>query len=314
MSNNINHEIKTIVAELQSMSPRTQLEIVRLCKRVAELTPDYIEDVTEEITDNQYAAFTATLNQAKTELQSQITTNANDIDALEVRTGDAEDDIEALQTRMSTAETNIQTNANAIDAEETARQDLIYVNSAGDTRIKSAPNKSVGIEGHTSVFLTSNDVIVNMTNNGFILSVNLNGNPHELKFDNNGELLIDGNAFGGGKLFKYILYLRNESISLDFKIAFYHTKDVSTNDLDTTALSNGALTDLFGLNSNQGFTYDQFFGWGDNGKMIINEIIAVKSNNKITGFRLGFYNLDTNSIDEYAFAFDSSAGKIPLSE
>ena len=102
MSNNINHEIKTIVAELQSMSPRTQLEIVRLCKRVAELTPDYIEDVTEEITDTQYAAFTAALNQATTQLQSQITTNANDIDALEVRAGDAED--------------NIETNANVIAA------------------------------------------------------------------------------------------------------------------------------------------------------------------------------------------------------
>lgn len=182
MSNNINNEIKTIVAELQSMSPRTQLEIVRLCKRVAELTPDYIDDLTDE----QYAAFTAALNQAKTELQSQITTNRNDIDSLEVRTGDLEDragniedSVESLQTRMSTAETSIQSHGNSIDALET---DTATIDDKLDTEI------------------SVREAIVETTYENTYPVANLKAFNHTLQLKGEtGDLLLDGESLIGGK-------------------------------------------------------------------------------------------------------------------
>lgn len=209
MSNNINHEIKTIVAELQSMSPRTQLEIVRLCKRVAELTPDYIEDVTEEITDAQYAAFTAALNQAKTELQSQITTNANDIDALEVRTGDAEDDIDSLQTRMSTAEDNIEGNANDIDVLETRM-------STAETNIQTNANDIDSLETEMAVIddkldteISVREAIVETTYENTYPVANLKAFNHTLQLKGEtGDLLLDGNAIGGRGLYMHNVRFR----------------------------------------------------------------------------------------------------------
>lgn len=119
---------------------------------------------------------------------------------------------------------------------------------------------------------------------------------------------------GSGKLFKYILYLINRETSLEFNIAFYHTKDVSRDDLGEDALRNGALTDLFGLTSNQSFAFEEIFALGDDGKMIITDVTAVKTNGKITSFNLGFYNLDTSSTEYYDFDFYDDAGKKQLSE
>ena len=192
MSNNINYEIKTIVAELQSMSPRTQLEIVRLCKRVAELTPDYIEDVTKEITGEQYAAFTAALNQAKTELQSQITTNANDIDALEVRTGNAEDNIDSLQTRMSTAEDNIDSVKTRMSSAETSIQS--HANS-----IDSLETETANIDDKLETEISVRESIVETTYENTYPVANFKAFNHTLQLKGEtGELLLDGEAVGGG--------------------------------------------------------------------------------------------------------------------
>lgn len=123
-----------------------------------------------------------------------------------------------------------------------------------------------------------------------------------------------GGGSDPGKLFKYILLLRNESISASFSIAFVSTTDVNTDDLDERTLESGGLTDYFGLTSNDSFIIDDVFAWGDSGKMILTDITATKTDGKITSFSLSFYNLDTNKMEFYTFEFDSGIVKIPLTK
>ena len=196
MSNNINHEIKTIVAELQSMSPRTQLEIVRLCKRVAELTPDYIEALSSE----DLATFTALLESAKTNLQNEIdavdariTTEVNAIDSELTEINNA---IELLQTRINDCE-------NDIDDEINDRVALINKNQTTNATNIVNESSDINIESHDSVNITGYDEIYMQDDNGHSLAIDasgfaLNTNDHNLTFGNNGKLEIDGTEVGGG--------------------------------------------------------------------------------------------------------------------
>ncbi len=123
-----------------------------------------------------------------------------------------------------------------------------------------------------------------------------------------------GGSGGESKLFKYILFLRNESISLDFSLSFISSTDVDANLLDSDSLKNGALTDYFGLTSNLSFQFESPFAWGDAGKMIASDITAIKTDNKIIAFTIDFYNIAGDTMNDYRFEFDSQIGKISLTK
>ena len=152
-----NHEIKTIVAELQSMSPRTQLEIVRLCKRVAELTPDYIEQLSQE----DYAEFVSLVNQLRAELQAEIdTTNSNLTDATE-----------SLQA--------------AIDAINSSIRNITFDTTENKTRITGTLKTSI-IEANR--IIDDDSQILFGTNQGLVFKQG----THTMNYDDDGLLWLDG--------------------------------------------------------------------------------------------------------------------------
>lgn len=101
MSNFLDN-IKLIASELANMSPKTQLEIVKLCKNLCLNVKDYLVEFDETTLVN-------------------ITTR-----------------LENLEDEMTTAEGNIQANANAID---TINDALLLINNAIDTITTSLNNK-----------------------------------------------------------------------------------------------------------------------------------------------------------------------------
>ena len=87
-------EIRLLASELSNMSPKTQLEIVKLCKNICLKTKDYLDGVVEDIEDettratakeneiasnlsNEITRATAKENQLQTDLSNEITRAVN---------------------------------------------------------------------------------------------------------------------------------------------------------------------------------------------------------------------------------------------
>lgn len=250
MNNNINHEIKTIVAELQSMSPRTQLEIVRLCKRVAELTPDYIETLSRE----DLAAFSALLEAAKTNLQNEIdavdTRITTEVNAIDSELTEINNAIELLQTRINDCE-------NDIDDEINDRVALINKNQTTNATNIVNESSDINIEAHGSVNITGYDEIYAQDDNGHSFAIDasgfaLNTNDHNLTFKNNGKLEIDGNEVGGKKLYQHNITFINNFSNISYRLSFINDEESSfTNNQEvsyTAAIRNAICAAILALN------------------------------------------------------------------
>lgn len=147
-------------------------------------------------------------------------------------------DIASLQAEQVTQNlaigsnaSNITANTTAISNEKTAREDVVGVNVAGNTYLKTAtPNKQILINNDGIISLTSSNFVEALANNfvrlstdnasvkadennGVIIEVDgdnpktitlkPNGdfevsNGHILKFDTSGAITIDGQPIGGG--------------------------------------------------------------------------------------------------------------------
>lgn len=140
-------------------------------------------------------------------------------------------DIQALKAEQVVQNTAIGSNTTAINNEKTAREDVVGVNVAGNTYLKTAtPNKQILINNDGIISLTSSNFVEALANNfvristdnasvkadennGVIIEVDSdnpktltlkpNGdfevsNGHILKFDTTGSITIDGQPIGGG--------------------------------------------------------------------------------------------------------------------
>lgn len=211
------HEIKTIVAELQSMSPRTQLEIVRLCKKVAELTPDYIDTLAAEAAEEIMPlinANTAAINQEVTERKAivelvgntnKMKSNGNDslagVYVSDSSTGLINSnliELIALANLITAASITLDTNKNvkiksgnyeSVFNEDTFTTYQIAATDIYADGIYSKPN--------------GNEILIDCGNKQIKLDkstheITLTNNEHVLKLDASGNLTLDGNAVGGG--------------------------------------------------------------------------------------------------------------------
>ena len=123
--NNFLENIKLIASELSSMSPRTQLEIVKLCKDLCIETKNYLVQFDETTLPN----FDARIEAVETSVS-----NLNDL-------------YSSLSYELETAEGNIQANANAITtlqgAVETIQTSLtgIYTKTEVDNLLSAKADK-----------------------------------------------------------------------------------------------------------------------------------------------------------------------------
>ena len=98
-------EIKTIASELSDMSPKTQLEIVKLCKNICLKMKDYIVDLDE----NVIGGINERLDDIESELtvaEGNIQANANAITALQTAIANINTTIGELNTALQTLDTN----------------------------------------------------------------------------------------------------------------------------------------------------------------------------------------------------------------
>lgn len=185
-------------------------------------------------------------NEAIRSLPEQVEKNKEDIkDILDILENIDPDqvatilsDIASLQAEQVTQNlaigsnaSNIANNTTAINNEKTAREDVVGVNVAGNTYLKTAtPNKQILIDNNGIISITSSTFVEALAsnhvriatdnasvkadeNNGVIIEVDSdnpktltlkpNGdfevsNGHILKFDTTGAITIDGHPIGGG--------------------------------------------------------------------------------------------------------------------
>lgn len=211
------HEIKTIVAELQSMSPRTQLEIVRLCKKVAELTPDYIDTLSEETKDLLQPlinANAAAISQEVTDRKAivELVGNTNKMKS------NGNDPLAGAY--VSDSSTGL-INSNLVELVALANlitAASITLDSNKNVKIKSGEFESVFNEdtfttyqiAATDIYAdgiyskpNSNEILIDCGNKQIKLDkstheITLTNNSHVLKLDASGNLTLDGQAVGGG--------------------------------------------------------------------------------------------------------------------
>jgi len=250
------HEIKTIVAELQSMSPRTQLEIVRLCKKVAELTPDYIDTLSAETKAELRPlidANTAAINQevadrkAIVELDNnynKMKSNGNDSLA-GVYVGDTDINlfnnnlVEAgtLNARVSMdSNKNVKIFSNNFESvfnEDTFTTFKIYADG-----IYAKPDGNA-----ISIICDDKQIKLDKLAN----EITLTNNSHVLKLDASGNLTIDGSAVGAKPLYQHNLrfYRQYQQDSYDFTAVIINN---SPTPFDKTTL--GTYLSTNGFNSN----------------------------------------------------------------
>lgn len=172
-------------------------------------------------------------------------------------------DIASLQAEQVTQNlaigsnaSNISNNTTAINNEKTAREDVVGVNVAGNTYLKTAtPNKQILINNDGIISLTSSNFVEVLANNhvrlatdntsvkadennGVIIEVDgdnpktltlkPNGefevsNGHILKFDTTGSITIDGQPIGGGggggtPLYQHNITFGNTNYPINFSI------------------------------------------------------------------------------------------------
>lgn len=227
------HEIKTIVAELQSMSPRTQLEIVRLCKKVAELTPDYIDTLSEETKDLLQPlinANAAAIAQEVTDRKAivELVGNTNKMKS------NGADSLAGVY--VSDSSTGV-INSNLVELAALANlitAASITLDSNKNVKIKSGNYESVFNEdtfttyqiAATDIYAdgiyskpNSNEILIDCGNKQIKLDkttheITLTNNSHVLKLDANGNLTLDGQAVGGGAS----LYEHNITLSSSSKV------------------------------------------------------------------------------------------------
>ena len=212
------HEIKTIVAELQSMSPRTQLEIVRLCKKVAELTPDYIDTLSEETKAELRPlidANAAAINQEVADRKA-IVENVNGENKLKttgtsefagVYVSDGHTDIaNEHEIEITNATNSIMLEANKIKITSRNQESTFDGDTFATNQIEATDIYADGIYSKAN----SNEILIDCGNKQIKLDkltheITLTNNSHVLKLDANGSLTLDGQAVGGKPLYNHIV-------------------------------------------------------------------------------------------------------------
>lgn len=116
-------EIKTIASELSDMSPKTQLEIVKLCKNICLKMKDYIVDFDEDI---------------KTDIIERL---------------------EDVESELTVAEGNIQANANAITALQNAIAGINTTIGELNTALQALDNAKVDKTTYNAGIATLNQAI-----------------------------------------------------------------------------------------------------------------------------------------------------------
>lgn len=240
------HEIKTIVAELQSMSPRTQLEIVRLCKKVAELTPDYIDTLSEETKAELRPlidANAAAINQEVTDRKA-IVENVNGENKLKttgtsefagVYVSDGHTDIaNEHEIEITNATNSIMLEANKIKITSRNHESTFDGDTFATEQIEATDVFADGIYSKAN----SNEILIDCGNKQIKLDkstheITLTNNQHVLKLDASGNLTIDGNAVGGKPLYQHNISLTMTGISTTC-ITFITDNDT---EFTTTSLS-----------------------------------------------------------------------------
>lgn len=121
-------EIKTIASELSDMSPKTQLEIVKLCKNICLKMKDYIVNLDENV--------------------------IADIDTR----------LENVESELTVAEGNIQANANAITELQTAITNINSTISELNTALQTLDNAKVDKTTYNAGIATLNQAISALQN------------------------------------------------------------------------------------------------------------------------------------------------------
>lgn len=166
-------------------------------------------------------------------------------------------DIASLKAEQVVQNTAIGTNTQNISNEKTARENVVGVNVAGNTYLKTAtPNKQILINNDGIISLTSSNFVEALAsnfvrlatdntsvkadeNNGVIIEVDSdnpktltlkpNGdfevsNGHILKFDTTGSITIDGQPIGGGgggsQLYRHCITLIETTANNQFQMSF----------------------------------------------------------------------------------------------
>ena len=234
------HEIKTIVAELQSMSPRTQLEIVRLCKKVAELTPDYIDTLSEETKAELRPlidANAAAINQEVIDRKA-IVENVNGENKLKttgtsefagVYVSDGHTDIaNEHEIEITNATNSIMLEANKIKITSRNHESTFDGDTFATEQIEATDVYADGIYSKPN----SNEILIDCGNKQIKLDkstheITLTNNQHVLKLDANGSLTLDGAAVGGGSdTYVHIITFTISGVG-DFCIEIINTQDTA---------------------------------------------------------------------------------------
>lgn len=205
----------------------------------------------------------------------------SEINNLNNRVGTLETDMSGVKAEQVVQNTAIGSNTTAINNEKTAREDVVGVNVAGNTYLKTAtPNKQILIDNNGLISITSSTFVEALAsnfvrlatdntsvkadeNNGVIIEVDgdnpktltlkPNGdfevdNGHILKFDTTGAITIDGQPIGT-KLYKH-------NISFKYYLSTGTSQHICFNIINN---SNTPLNSQASINTylyNNGFTAD----------------------------------------------------------
>lgn len=204
--------IKLIASELANMSPRTQLEIVKLCKNLCIETKNYLVDFDE----NKLPLIDAKLQAHETAINN-LDTSINNLNTL----------YNALADELQTAEGNITANANAIELLNdsvdaiTEALDDFYTKSQIDTLLASFYTK------------TQIDTMLANFYNKTQIDTFLNDKQDKLTAGSGISIVDDViSATGGNAIYQHLIYLGVEDTdgnTGEIRICIYTTSNVQIN-------------------------------------------------------------------------------------